>query len=124
MKQIFLIMVFGALGSAARFGMGLTVRHLLGKSLPYDTLLVNVLGCLIIGFIMYSALAANLSELLKTALVVGFLGAFTTFSAFGYATFEFLRQGAWVQGIANTVLNVAAGLSAVWLGMIFGKALS
>lgn len=124
MKQLFLIMVFGALGSAARFGMGLSARHFFGKSFPYDTLIVNVIGCLIIGFIMHGVNAASLSDTLKTALVVGFLGAFTTFSAFGYATFDFLRQGALVQGIANTLANLVLGLLAVWIGMTLARVMS
>jgi CrcB protein len=95
MRQILLITVFGALGSLARYGMGLLAGHHFGKSFPFETLIVNVLGCFIIGFISYGNLSEKLDESTKVAPAVGFLGAFTTFSAFGYATFEFLRQGRW-----------------------------
>jgi fluoride exporter len=123
MRQILLITVFGALGSLARHGMGLLARHHFGKSFPFETLIVNVLGCFIIGFIAYGNLSEKMDETMKTALIVGFLGAFTTFSAFGYATFEFLRQGQWHYAAANAGLNFAVGLLAVWAGMMIGQAL-
>jgi CrcB protein len=123
MKQILLIAGFGALGSLSRYGLGIYARQLFGKTFPYDTLIVNVLGCLIIGFIAYGNVSERMDETVKLGLTVGFLGAFTTFSAFGYATFEFLRQGQWQYAAANTALNFAAGLLAVWLGMSLGRAL-
>lgn len=124
MKQILLIMAFGAAGALSRYGAGHAVRHFLGKTFPFDTLAVNVLGCLLIGFIMYGAFAAKMDEAVKTGLVVGFLGAFTTFSSFGYATFELLQKGAWPAALLNAALNLFVGLFAVWLGMTAGRALS
>jgi fluoride exporter len=123
MKQLLLIAGFGALGSLARYGMGVYARQWFGKAFPFDTLIVNVLGCLIIGVIAYGNVSERMDETLKLSLTVGFLGAFTTFSAFGYATFEFMRQGAWHYAAANAVLNLAAGLLAVWLGMLLGRQL-
>jgi fluoride exporter len=122
-KQILFIAIFGAVGALSRYGAGYAVRHFFGKSFPLDTLAVNVLGCLLIGFIMYGAFAAKMDEALKTGLVVGFLGAFTTFSAFGYATFDLLQKGAWPAALLNAALNLFVGLLAVWLGMTVGRAM-
>ena len=118
MKETLLIMISGAMGSLCRFGVGRGTKHLFGESFPLDTLIVNVIGCLLIGFttqLMCSGL--KVPQAVQTALTVGFLGAFTTFSTFGYATFDFIRQGAFAAAALNGVANLVLGLLAVWLGI-------
>ncbi len=118
-----MITAFGAAGSLSRYGMGHAARNIFGKSFPYDTLIVNVIGCFLIGFIAYSSFAESMDPQMKTALFVGFLGAFTTFSAFGYATFEFIRMGSWMQALLNASLNLLIGILAVWVGMYLSRVL-
>ncbi len=113
-----LIMISGAMGSLCRFGIGRGTKHLFGGTFPLDTLIVNVFGCLLIGFAMQLASSGlKMPQTVHTALTVGFLGAFTTFSTFGYATFDFIRQGAWGHAAFNSTANLVLGLLAVWLGM-------
>ena len=121
MKEILYVMMFGAVGALARFGVGKGAKQLLGTGFPHETLIVNVVGCLVIGFLMELSQESTLPKHLHTGLVVGFLGAFTTFSAFGYATFDLLKQGAMTQALANAGLNLSLGLLAVWLGVVLGR---
>ena len=124
MKQIFYIMLFGAFGAVSRYGVGVATRARLGKAFPYDTLIANVLGCFLIGAIMYGILSRHIDETVKTALVVGFLGSFTTFSSFGYATFELFQKGDWPAAVLNIGANLLVGLLAVWLGMTVARLVS
>lgn len=121
MKEMMYVMVFGAVGALARFGVGKGAKQALGTAFPHETLIVNVLGCLIIGFLMQLAEREGMPKHLHTGLVVGFLGAFTTFSAFGYATFDLLKQGAVSSALLNAALNLALGLLAVWAGVVLAR---
>ena len=118
LANVLLVGVGGFIGSVFRYLLGSGVQSLLGESsFPFGTLVVNVLGCLIIGIL------AGLSDFrqvfapeAQTFLLVGLLGGFTTFSAFGYETITLLRDGETMAGLANVMGQVAAGLAAVWIG--------
>jgi CrcB protein len=113
-----LIMISGASGAVCRFGVGRGTRYFFGGAFPLDTLIVNVAGCLVIGLVAeLVAGGVQMPKTLQTGITVGFLGAFTTFSTFGYATFDFLRQGEWGHAALNSSANLVLGLLAVWLGM-------
>lgn len=124
MKQVLLIMAFGSVGAVCRYGIGAATKRWIGKGFPFDTLTANVLGCLLIGMLMYGAFSKQMDETVRTALVVGFLGSFTTFSAFGYATFGFMQKGAWGPALLNIGMNLILGLLAVWAGMTVARAAS
>ena len=124
MKQVFYIMFFGSLGAVSRYGIGVAARARFGKAFPYDTLIANVLGCFLIGAVMYGILSRHIDDTIKTALVVGFLGSFTTFSAFGHATFELFQKGEWLLALLNIGANLLVGLFAVWLGMTVARLVS
>ena len=108
-----------ALGGAARYGcVGLAARWL-GAAFPWGTLLVNVSGSLVIGFL--AALMAPDGRLLATPdtrafLMIGILGGFTTFSSFSLETLNLVRDGEWLFAFVNVVLSVLLCLVAVWLG--------
>lgn len=109
----FLVGVGGALGSMARYGVGLAVHS---TTFPYATLIVNVVGCLCIGLALPSVeRAAALSHEMRLFLVVGFLGGFTTFSAFGSESIALIRSGMPV-ALINVAANVLLGLAAVVIG--------
>ena len=118
MSQIFWVALGGAAGSVARYSVGVWAARLFGASLPWGTLIVNVLGGLAMG-----ALAARLGpaqETLRLALGVGVLGGFTTFSAFSLETVRLIEQGP-----ATAALYVAASLilsvGACWAGLTLGR---
>lgn len=122
MLETLVVMGAGALGALSRWSVGRLSKHLWGPAMPFGTLIVNVLGCLLFGFIMQIALSGEtFSKTTRLALTTGFLGAFTTFSTFGYETFEFVKNGQWIYALGNVTANLLLGLLAVWLGVTAGK---
>jgi CrcB protein len=112
-----LIVLCGGVGSLARYlvGMGVTAR--LGPRFPWGTLAVNVTGSFLIGLIM-TVLTERVavSPNWRFALVVGFLGGYTTFSSFEWETFAAMREGGFWIGAINVAGSVTLGYAAVWLG--------
>jgi CrcB protein len=115
----------GFAGSIARYWLSGVAQARLGAGFPFGTLAVNVLGCLAVGAL--SALAEDRIELSPEAralLVVGFLGGFTTFSAFGNDTVDLFRSRESLLAWANIAAQLALTLGAVWLGRLGVQALS
>ena len=115
MKAILLVGSGGFLGSVSRYLLGGWVHRVLGVSLfPVGTLVVNVAGCLAIGF--FAGLAESRQMLTAEGqlfLLLGFFGSFTTFSSFGYKTFSLARSSEMTRAIANIALQLILGLAAV-----------
>lgn len=108
-----LVGIGGALGSMARYGIGLAVPS---TTFLYATLLVNVIGCFCVGLALPSfERAATLSPEIRLLVIVGFLGGFTTFSAFGNESIALVRAGIPV-ALLNIAANVILALAAVVLG--------
>ncbi len=113
----------GAMGSLLRYWIGLGVHHLLGRGFPYGTLTVNVIGSFAIG-VLYVLLAERASTPeLRALLITGFLGGFTTFSAFSIETLLLIEQGAALKVLANIVLSLILCLGAAWIGLTLGRQL-
>jgi len=121
--EIALVAVAGAMGAACRYGVGIASNRLFQGPFPYETFAVNVSGCFIMGLVMHLALTAKLPPPAVSAIAVGFLGAFTTFSAFGYATLRLLEAGDFGTAIWNVLANVLLGLLASWGGVALGRVL-
>jgi len=122
LTQALMMAAAGALGALARYGVGLLVMRVFSTRFPLGTLIVNIFGCLLIGLVLQMAAGNELiSRTARLTIVVGFLGAFTTFSAFGYETFRHLELGSWGMALGNVAANVILGLGAVWLGMVTGR---
>jgi CrcB protein len=118
-----LIVGFGSfLGGMARFGLsGLVHRHVAG-AFPWGTLAVNVLGCLLIGGLLYLVEDRSmLGPSTRMFVMMGLLGGFTTFSTFGYETLELLRDRAYELAALNVAGNVVLGLAAVWIGRVLPR---
>ena len=115
---ILLVGAGGFIGSATRYLVGAWVRSVSGTSwIPYGTLTVNVVGCFLIGLIAGLAESRQfLGAGTRAFIVVGLLGGFTTFSAFGYETIVMVREGHMVAAAANVGLQIVLGLTAVWIG--------
>ncbi|MFQ5479005.1 MAG: fluoride efflux transporter CrcB [Candidatus Binatia bacterium] len=122
MTDLAYLAVAGALGAVGRYLVGGWAYRVLGTDLPWGTLLVNLSGCLLLGFVMQLGyVSVALPRATRLAISVGFLGSFTTFSTFGYETMRYLENGAWLLALTNVALNLMAGLLAVWVGISLAK---
>ena len=112
-----LVGLAGAAGAVARYAVSLAAQKSLGDHFAYGTLLVNVLGCLALGFLLEMERGASwVTPPVRLLLGVGFLGAFTTFSTFGYETLRYMSVGASRLALVNVAANLGLGLVSVWLG--------
>ena len=123
MLQLTGIALGGALGSMLRFLLSTRVYQWLGRDFPYGTLSVNVLGCLLMGFLFVFMTDRVLSPEWRTTVLVGFLGGFTTFSSFSMETMVLIEQSAYVKAFLNMFLSVTLCLITTWLGMILARQL-
>jgi len=115
----------GALGALSRYGLSVIAQRVLGNGFPYGTLMVNIIGSLLIGFIMHAGINTDIiPRSLRVMIAIGFLGAFTTFSTFSYETVRFLENGAWFSGIINVVANIGLCILATLSGMLIGRIIS
>jgi len=122
--QLLAIAGGGALGAVARFLMSAYVYRILGKDFPYGTLAVNVLGSLVIGFMFIAIVERGLgSAEWRSIIMIGFLGAFTTFSTFSIETLMLLESGELSRAALNILLSVILCLGATWLGLTIGRQL-
>ncbi len=124
MLQLVAIAGGGALGALARFWVSSGVYQLLGKSFPWGTLTVNVVGSFAMGFLLVlflERLAA--APEWRAAVLVGFLGAFTTFSTFSIETLTLMEQGELSKALLNVLVSVVLCVAACWLGLILARSL-
>ena len=124
MRQILAIAGGGALGALGRFWLSTAVYRLLGRDLPWGTLVVNVLGSFLTGllFVLFIERAAAGPEL-RAAVLVGFLGAFTTFSTFSVETLVLIEAGYLGRAFFNMWVSLLVCLSACWIGFVLGRLL-
>lgn len=124
MWQILAIAAGGAIGSVFRFWASTFCYQWLGRDFPYGTLAVNIIGSLLIGFLsVFMVERLSFSGEWRAAILVGFLGGFTTFSSFSLETFTLLQNGEHDKALLNMIFNVCFCLLAVWGGIIAARAL-
>jgi fluoride exporter len=119
----FLIVAFGgALGAMSRYGVALLVALFWKRDFPLATLLINVTGSFILGFFAtFAAERTSLDPMWRLLVATGFVGAYTTFSTFEYETQRLTESGALWWGALNVITSVAAGFTAVQLGVILAR---
>ncbi len=117
-QNILLLSAGGAVGTLLRYGLSGLAHRLLGETFPWGTLLVNVLGCFVIGLLWAASERAAFGPSLRIFLFTGTLGAFTTFSTYGLETFVLLKNGNVALGAANLILSNVIGLAAVIAGFL------
>ena len=109
--RILLIALFGALGTLARYGLQGVVQIRAGTAFPYGTLLINLTGCFLLGWLGQLTLNRMLiSADLRVAIAVGFFGGYTTFSTFGWETAKMLEDGEWLGAATYISASVVAGV--------------
>jgi CrcB protein len=123
MRQVLLVGAGGFIGAVLRYALGGWVHDMLNNaSFPYGTLVVNAVGCLLIGFL--SGLAESRAVIGPEArlfIFIGILGGFTTFSSFAYETFSLARDTQNLAAIVNVFAQVILGLIGVWFGNLLAR---
>jgi CrcB protein len=126
MAKWLLIAAGGAFGSISRYAVQGWVQRAAGSGFPLGTLTVNLVGCLLIGFLTATFSGPKLiREEYRIGIIVGILGGFTTFSTFGFETFSLTNDRQFALAALNIVLSCGLGLLAVWAGyraaeLVFG----
>ncbi len=123
-QKLIWLAVAGAAGTLARYGMGGLVHRLLPSTLPWGTLVINGTGCLLFGLV-WSATAEHLSLRadMRTYVLIGFMGAYTTFSTFAFETAALLRDGEWLLAFGNCAAQNLLGLALMFVGLALGRLL-
>lgn len=121
-NKLALIALGGAIGSVLRYLIQGWAQAKTDGSFPVGTLVVNVSGCLVFG-VLYAAFLGKflVDENIRLAVLVGVMGGYTTFSAFGLETFKLAADGQLARAFANVLLSNTLGLIAMWLGVRAGE---
>jgi len=120
--QILAIAGGGALGALGRFFMSTAVYRLLGSAFPWGTLAVNTLGSFLMGFLFVLFVERfGVGPQVRAAVLVGFLGAFTTFSSFSLETLKLIEEGALSAAFLNVTVSCLVCLLACWGGILVGR---
>ena len=130
LQQYIVIGLGGALGSMLRFGLGSLIDSNVQKTgyiFPWGTIIVNITGCFIIGFIFTISSSEGriiLSSLTRNFIMIGILGGYTTFSSFSLQTLTLMQAGQRWEAAANVVLSVVLCLAGCWLGAMLANSLN
>lgn len=119
-----MIGIGGALGAIARFKIRDLAEATLGQQFIYGTLIANVVGCFMAGFLISFWQNASISMNLKQAILIGFLGALTTFSTFSLETMALIQEGVWLKAGLNIIGNLVLCLFFVFFGAWLGGRMS
>ncbi len=112
----------GGFGTLARYGLSGMMQCFSANDLPYDTFVVNVIGCLLFGFVWSLAEERMLiSGETRLIILTGFMGAFTTFSTYAFETSGMLRDSQWWTAAGNVLAHNVLGIGAVSLGIAIAK---
>lgn len=117
MSKLFLIGLAGFIGTLGRYWLSGVIARRYGETFPSGTLAVNLIGCFLVGMLFYLLQERFLvNQTVRTIIMVGFLGGFTTFSSFGLQTFTLLQNGQFGLAALNVSLSNLIGLVLVWAG--------
>jgi CrcB protein len=121
-KQILFVGLGGGIGSIVRFLTSQLTAKTLSTAFPVATLIVNLLGCLLIGVLIGLAFKNQWLDLdMRALLITGFCGGFTTFSTFSLENLQMYQAGNYTAMIFYTLASIIIGFAAVWIGLSFTK---
>ena len=124
MRQLLAVAAGGAAGAVMRWLMASGIQRMAGGAFPWGTLVVNALGSFLLGFLFVWLIErSSASELMRLALTVGFLGAFTTFSTYSLESIRLLQEGALAMAFGNIIGQVVVCLLLTWLGVQLARVL-
>lgn len=122
MTNIMFIAAGGATGALLRYWMSNSVYAMFGRAFPYGTLSVNVTGSILMGLcyvFLFERLDVGIQW--RAGLMIGLLGAFTTFSTFSIETLNLLESGEQIRAVGNIFISVTLCIVGCWAGMIIGR---
>lgn len=118
MLKVMMVAVGGGIGATTRYLVSTWAAEKFGTNFPYGTLIVNVVGCFIIGaFMTLTTERLIVSPYWRLLVTVGFVGGLTTFSSYSYETFKLLQDADIMMAMYNLVGNILIGFFATWLGI-------
>lgn len=125
MINTLLIFLGAGIGAVFRYWISTGVYGFLGRQFPYGTLVVNASGSFLMGLLVVLLIERfeGVGPQLRSLLLIGFLGGYTTFSSFSIETLNLFESGAWVSATLNILLSVILCLVLTWLGMLGGRQL-
>ncbi len=124
MRDLVIVSIGAIVGANARWVISRYAARLLGPVFPYGTLIINIAGSLIVGFfIIWTSERVLVDPRWRLLIVVGFCGAFTTFSSYAFETMAYFEQGQWALMVANVLSNNLLCLGAVLAGMVLARVL-
>jgi len=125
MNQILAVALGGSFGAVFRFLVSTGIYQWLGRGFPYGTLVVNIIGSFLLGLLTEALIVQKVTFAhdYRAAILVGFIGAFTTFSTFSLETLYLIEQGNLTKATGNIFVSVVACILAVWLGLLCSRAL-
>lgn len=122
MGNLFAIVLGGSVGATVRYLVAIGIHAWLGQAFPHGTLLVNVSGSFLIGFLNELMVhRISLDAEYRAAILVGFLGAYTTFSTFSLETLYLFEEGSLAKAALNILLSLVLCLAAVWIGLVLRR---
>lgn len=124
MPKALLIFIGAGSGGLLRYWLGGLIQHWWGSSFPLGTMVVNISGCLVMGFLVtawYGPLAVR--DEWRTLVLIGVLGGYTTFSTFGRETLALVQDEEWGRATIYIIGSVVLSLAGVWLGAIIARGL-
>ena len=122
-KQLILVFLGGGLGSVMRFGVGRLLQYYqLNTTFPWATFSVNIIGSFLIGLLLASEfIMTDNYNVVKSFLIIGFCGGFTTFSSFAYENFYLIKQGQLGIFLTYSIISLIIGITAVYLGWLVDR---
>lgn len=124
MQRLIFIGLAGGVGTLLRYWLSEVTARRFGETFPTGTLVVNLVGCFFAGLLFYLMFERYLvNPTVRTVVLIGLLGGFTTFSSFGLQTFALMRDGEMGLALFNIALSNAGGLLLVWVGYSLAKIL-
>lgn len=122
--QLLAVAIGGATGAVMRWLMAAGIQRMVGGAFPWGTFAVNAIGSFLLGFLFVWLIErSTVSELVRLALTVGFLGAFTTFSTYSLESIRLLQEGALALALGNVIGQVVVCLTLTWLGIQLARTL-
>ncbi|MGE3318803.1 MAG: fluoride efflux transporter CrcB [Candidatus Berkiella sp.] len=125
MGHVILIFLGAGAGGVLRYWLSNSLYAVMGRQFPYGTLFVNVSGCLLMGFLFVLIMDRldGVGPQLRSLLLIGFLGGYTTFSSFSLETVSLIENGQWLGASLNVLLSNLLCIAAAWIGIIGARLL-